>query len=120
MLMFELVLLLLLVKHYLFDFVWQTAVMINHKGIYGHPKGIIHSLGHAIGTLLVVFLFLGIWWALLIAVIDGVVHYHIDWTKTKYGCQDINDVRFWNHLGLDQLAHSLTYVFIAGFILRNL
>lgn len=120
MLMFELVLLLLFVKHYLFDFVWQTTSMIQHKGIYGHPKGIIHSLGHAVGTFIVVFLFLGPWWASLIAMIDGVAHYHIDWLKTKYGSQDINDSVFWNHLGLDQLAHSLTYVFIAGFILRNL
>lgn len=120
MLMVELVLVLLFVKHYLFDFVWQTESMILHKGTYGDPKGIVHSLGHAIGTLIIVFLFLGPWYALLFAVIDGVAHYHIDWFKMNYGSMDIKTPEFWNHLGLDQLAHSLTYVFIAGFILRNL
>lgn len=120
MLMVELVLVLLFVKHYLFDFVWQTESMIKHKGTYGDARGIIHSLGHAIGTLIVVFLFLGVWWALFFAVIDGLVHYHIDWFKMNYGNSDVSNPLFWNHLGLDQLAHSLTYVFIAGFILRNL
>lgn len=120
MLMFELVLLLLFVKHYLFDFIWQTESMIAHKGAYGDPRGVAHSAGHGLGTLVVVVLFLGPWWAIVIAAIDGAVHYHVDWIKSQYGSKNINDPLFWNHFGLDQLAHSLTYVFIAGFVLRNL
>lgn len=120
MLMFELVLLLLFVKHYLFDFVWQTDSMVQHKGTYGDWRGIIHSVGHGVGTFIVVMLLLGFWWGLIIAVVDGVIHYHIDWLKMRYGEKDMSTPTFWNHFGLDQLAHSLTYVFIAGFLLRNL
>jgi hypothetical protein len=120
MLMFELVLLLLFVKHYLFDFVWQTASMIQHKGVYGDFKGIIHSLGHSVGTFIVIVLLMGPIWALIIAVVDGLIHYHVDWIKMNYGENDMSNPQFWNHLGLDQLAHSLTYVFIAGFVLRSL
>jgi hypothetical protein len=59
-------------------------------------------------------------WALIIAVVDGLIHYHVDWIKMNYGENDMSNPQFWNHLGLDQLAHSLAYVFIAGFVLRSL
>ena len=50
-------LLLLFVKHYIIDFVMQTDEMVKGKGVYGNPKGILHSLQHAIGTLLIAFFF---------------------------------------------------------------
>jgi hypothetical protein len=50
---------------------------------------------------------------LLIGLIDGAIHYHIDWAKMT-----INRLRkltiakneFWVWLGADQLAHSVTYL----------
>lgn len=101
---------LLFVKHYVVDFVLQTQEMINHKGVYGDPKGFYHSLQHAIGTL-VIALYFWVWpWALVLALIDLIAHYHIDWLKMNYGNKNIHDAQFWNHLGLDQLAHHLTYI----------
>jgi hypothetical protein len=31
----------------------------------------------------------------------------------NYGNRDITTKAFWNHLGLDQMAHQLVYIFIA-------
>jgi len=39
------------VKHFLCDFVLQTAYLYRHKGIYGHPAGFIHAGLHALNSL---------------------------------------------------------------------
>jgi hypothetical protein len=105
---------LLFIKHYIVDFVLQTPEMIASKGTYGDRAGIWHSTQQGIGTFIAGCICLSspiaaLWWAL----VDGFIHYHIDWAKMKYGCGDITNPRFWNHLGLDQLAHYLTYLMIA-------
>jgi len=46
------VLLVLVTKHVLFDFVLQTAAQAKNKGIYGHPAGLLHAGGHAVGSCL--------------------------------------------------------------------
>lgn len=104
-------LLLLFAKHYIIDFVLQTDAMVKGKGIYGNRDGILHSLQHAIGTLLVAVFTLAnpIMW-FVVAIFDFVAHYHIDWLKMNYGCRDITQKAFWNHLGLDQLAHQCCYL----------
>lgn len=106
-------LILLFIKHYIVDFVLQTDRMINGKGIYGNSYGILHSLQHAIGTLLVAFICIAspLHWIIL-PILDFLFHYHIDYIKAKYGCSNTNDKLFWNHLGLDQLAHAMTYVLL--------
>jgi hypothetical protein len=38
------------VKHFLFDFVFQTPYQLKHKGVYGHPGGLLHSGLHVLGT----------------------------------------------------------------------
>lgn len=119
MFVFEAVLIFLLIKHYLFDFVFQTDRMITDKGSYGQPWGIAHSLLHGVGTFVVLMIY-GIKLALVLAVIDTIVHYHVDWIKTRYGCRDMKKPAYWNHFGLDQLMHGLTYVFLAGIIVRSL
>ena len=101
---------LLFVKHYVVDFVLQTDEMVKGKGVYGDPIGFLHSLQHAIGTL-VISLYFWVWpWAIALAVFDLITHYHIDWVKMNYGNRDITNKLFWNHLGLDQLAHQLVYI----------
>ena len=50
------------------------------------------------------------------AVIEGVYHYVIDYTKVKYGCKDNTKPLFWNQFGLDQLAHQTSYLVIAAVI----
>lgn len=101
---------LLFIKHYIIDFPWQSQVEVENKGIYGRMPGIIHSLKHGFGTALV-FLAVNPWSVsvVFLGLVDFLVHYHVDWAKMRFGCRDVTQRRFWNQLGLDQLAHYLTY-----------
>lgn len=113
--MFE-ALFLLFVKHFVCDFPLQTSPwMYRNKGIYLHPGGIAHSAVHALGTWLVLVFFIGAQ-AWLYALLDFVVHYHIDWAKLqlnkRFGLRPDNSNWFWILLGLDQLAHHITYFVI--------
>lgn len=113
--MFE-ALLLLFVKHFICDFPLQTSPwMYRNKGIYFHPGGIAHSAVHALGTWLVLVFFIGAQ-AWLYALLDFIVHYHIDWAKLKlnkrFDLRPDNSNWFWILLGLDQLAHHITYFVI--------
>lgn len=104
---------LLFIKHYIVDFPWQTQEEVENKGIYGNVAGIIHSLKHGFGTAIVFFItgphVTDAW---ILGLIDSVLHYHIDWVKMRFGCRDISQKAFWNQLGLDQLAHYLTYALL--------
>ena len=107
-------LVLLFIKHWICDFVIQTDTEIRNKGEYGNFDGVMHSAKHGLGTALVLaILSFDIFGIIFLSVLDFVFHYHIDWVKMNYGCQDARDPKFWNHLGLDQLAHYLTYLLIA-------
>lgn len=114
--MIILTLVLLQIKHWYIDFVNQDNEEVSHKGMYLHWIGVKHSLKQGIGTYIAISLIVTpVYWqfALFCALLDFVVHYHIDWIKMNYGNRDITTPAFWNHLGLDQMAHQLTYLFIA-------
>lgn len=102
---------LLFLKHYIIDFILQTDDMVKGKGIYGNPDGLWHSGQHAIGTFVVASLCITqpIYWVGF-ALLDFVVHYHVDYIKMRYGCRDISKKEFWNQLGLDQFVHYITYL----------
>ncbi len=103
----------LLVKHWYIDFVNQSSEEIATKGTLGAVPGIYHSLKHGIGTFICIAIVTGpifIFGALAIGFADALLHYFIDWIKANYGNRDINNPKFWNHLGLDQLAHQLCYI----------
>lgn len=108
-------LILLQIKHWYIDFVLQTDAMVQGKGIYGNRQGLWHSAQHGIGTLLIALAFTSVSTAVFLALFDFITHYHIDWTKMKFGCRDIADPKFWNHLGLDQMAHQMTYILMMWF-----
>ena len=104
------------IKHWYVDFVNQTDEEITSKGIYGDGLGVGHSAKHGIGTMIAILSVVGwpyISFAALLGLFDSVVHYHIDYMKMKYGSRDITTKDFWNHLGLDQMAHQITYIVIA-------
>lgn len=106
---------LLQIKHWYIDFAAQTKNELEHKGIYGSMQGMTHSIKHGIATLFCILAITGqayFFYALILAIIDIALHYHIDWAKTNYGEKDMTQRQFWNHLGLDQLAHQITYLFI--------
>lgn len=111
-----LLLALLQIKHWYIDFVNQSDVEVASKGIYGDGPGINHSVKHGIGTMFAIVAVTGtpyIAFAGILAFIDFIFHYHIDWLKMNYGNRDIKNRLFWSHLGLDQMAHQLTYLGIA-------
>ena len=115
-----LVLVLLQIKHWYIDFVNQSNEEVASKAIYGDRAGIMHSAKHGLGTMLAITLVVTpayIFFAFICGIIDFVIHYHVDWAKMNYGNRDITTPAFWNHLGLDQMMHQLTYIFIAYMML---
>jgi hypothetical protein len=114
-----LLLLLLQVKHFLFDFVLQTSYQLRNKGTYGHPGGILHSGLHVLGTALVLPVVMpaaGLWIGVLVG--EFLVHYHIDWCKEQITRRwgKGNGPFFWWMLGLDQFFHQVTYLAIAAIL----
>ena len=102
------------VKHYICDFVLQTNDMIQSKGHWGEWRGIVHSVYHGVGTMVVIGIMgFGTVSCILMGLLDTVVHYHVDWAKQKLNSilkYTVDNPKFWNLLGLDQLLHQLTYV----------
>jgi hypothetical protein len=107
---------LLLLKHFIIDFVFQTDDQVKSKGIYGNITGISHSFEHGAMTMFILSLFFSINLSLIIGCIDMIIHYHIDWIKMKFGNRDITKSAFWMQLGLDQLMHQLTYIGIVYYV----
>lgn len=110
------------IKHFFCDFVFQTSDMVREKGTYGADGGLNHAMTHVIGTLLVLM-----WWfdqetvrwvVVYMAVVDGIIHYHVDWAKQQLsrGLTPA-DRKFWVWFGADQALHYLTYVFLIGWAL---
>ncbi len=107
---------LLFVKHWYVDFVNQTMEEVQYKGVYRDWRGIKHSLKQGVGTALVLAL-TGVFFldAILLGLVDFILHYHIDWGKININKKfnyTVQDTKFWAWLGADQLAHSLTYLLI--------
>jgi hypothetical protein len=115
--------LILLIKHLVFDFFLQTAYQYKNKGIYGHPGGILHAGLHVIGTsFLFLFVYPGVALAAQILIGEFIVHYHIDWTKEqiiKRMKLAADNAGFWWALGIDQFLHGATYIVIAWVVLSR-
>lgn len=104
------------IKHLVIDFPLQFPYQYLNKGTYGHPGGLLHSGMHGIGTFIVLIFWSTLYMAVLLAVIDALVHYHIDWAKVninkKMGWGPTTHNEFWTLLGIDQFLHQLTYILI--------
>jgi hypothetical protein len=117
-------LLLLQVKHWYADFKIQTYMQTVKKGVWLDPIGISHSTEHVICSMVALMIFnffytlnpLTIIWTCLV---EGVLHYIIDFVKVKYGCKDNTKPLFWNQFGLDQLSHQITYIAMVWFLLLS-
>lgn len=110
------------IKHFICDFWLQYSYMLKTKGIYGARGGLDHAGIHALGTFVLLMLVLP--WnirahlaAVVLAILDGVVHYHIDWAKTNLSAGlTPTEKQFWFWFGLDQGLHYLTYVSIIAIL----
>ncbi len=121
---FLILLTLLQLKHWLADFCIQTYDQTVKKGIYGDPVGVSHTLDHILWTLLALVIFsffhtLNPVDMLAVSIIEGFVHYHIDYIKVKVGIKDATKPRYWREFGADQLAHQLTYIAVAWYLLLS-
>jgi hypothetical protein len=111
---------LLLVKHFVCDFVLQTKWQVHQKGIYGALGGIVHSAIHIAGTLVVlVAVMTPVSLIVPVLVAEYVIHYHIDWGKEQVvrALDWREGARFWNAIGFDQLLHGLTYLAIVVYVI---
>jgi hypothetical protein len=100
-------------KHFICDFVLQTAYIYRNKGIYGHPAGFLHAGLHAITSLPAILLLTrsGELIATLVLV-ELAIHYHVDWLKLYVDKRfnfTMDKSAYWMVFGADQLAHQLTY-----------
>ena len=109
---------LLLVKHAVAD-LWLQSRLNNPK--YGDKKNLtdrklwIHSLDHAALTAVITLLFAGLWWAIIAALLDFVLHSVIDWTKRVYTLDrkiTTKQKLFWKIQAVDQILHYTTYLII--------
>lgn len=116
---------MLVIKHFVFDFLYQPPYQWMNKGTYGHPGGILHSLQHILGTFLCLFIasvpipnYYVLWTALAG---EFLVHYHVDWVKMNFnkrrGWGPTTHQEYWVLLGIDQLFHYLTYIVIVWLVL---
>ena len=119
----EILVLLLLfqIKHWYADFKIQTYMQTVKKGVWLDPTGISHTLDHVWTSLLILLIFsifytIPIISIIVVACLEGIYHYLIDYTKVKYGCKDNTKPLFWNQFGLDQLAHQASYLAIAAYL----
>jgi len=106
---------LLFTKHFVVDFPLQTKFQWSNKGTYLHPGGILHAACHA-GATLACFAWYAPLAAYYLALIDFVLHYHIDWAKMnlnkKMGWGPTTHEQFWWAVGFDQYLHALTYILL--------
>lgn len=115
-------LLFLQIKHWYADFFIQTYMQTVKKGVWLNPIGISHSLDHVYSTLVALLIFsfivpVSTALIVLVALVEGIIHYIIDFVKVKFGCKDNTKPLFWNQFGLDQLAHQICYLLIVVVLL---
>ena len=116
-------LVLLQVKHAVCDGPLQTRWMLVEKGHYGRPGGIVHAGLQGAGSGACVLLVgggAGI--VLLVALVDTVIHYHVDFGKQQLVTRrnwGVTDNAFWWAMTFDQMLHQLTYIAIAAALLNG-
>lgn len=108
------------VKHFLGDYVFQNAFILNHRRIWGHPGGVLHVGVHAVLTLPILMVAGVSGWLLAVLVAgEALFHYHVDWVKDSWihrAGLTTSDKQYWWFTGIDQALHQLSYLVIAGLI----
>jgi Protein of unknown function (DUF3307) len=105
-------------KHFICDGLLQTKAMVDSKSVYGDRMGLVHAAIHGIGTVLILAVFVFKFSLVLgLAVLDMVIHYHVDYAKeniVKRSGWSSHDAKFWWALSADQMLHQFTYLLLAG------
>lgn len=106
-----LLLILFQIKHFLCDYPLQSNYMLGKTKDKGWILPLTcHAGVHSLFTVIIVTIFGGIWFGILMGLFDFVIHFVIDRIKAKAskGIQT-DDPKFWRYLGLDQMSHHLTH-----------
>jgi hypothetical protein len=108
-------------KHFVIDWVIQTKNMAMHKG--ERPVLLfLHSFEHALVTFVALLFFTDTVTALLLACAELVVHGILDYVKANpslLGQYTYPNHMFFVSMGLDQLAHHLSYIAIVAFLVTK-
>jgi hypothetical protein len=103
------------IKHSIADVFLQTFHKNVRKQDYFNLKGHRHYAEHGACTLVILLFFVNPLIALLLSILDYLIHWHVDWGKTKF-CSwagiKRNTPLFWRIHTLDQMAHFSTYALI--------
>ena len=123
-------LLLLTAKHFLADAPLQNEYQYLNKGNWKHLGGYLHAGIHGLFTLVISLFFVPVDIAILISLLDTLIHYVVDWLKinatAKYKWSGINEERkcleiysnwYFYALILDQCAHFATYILLYSIVL---
>jgi hypothetical protein len=114
---------LLFIKHFLADFVFQTEWMVRGKGSESgwFTPLLAHAGVHQLFTTTILLFFIEPFVAISVGVVENWLHITIDRVKASPDLlgrySRIDKPAFWNALGADQLAHALTYIAIAHYVL---
>jgi hypothetical protein len=110
----EFILVTLVLKHFLADYVFNPAYEPTNKHIYGSKGSLAHLGVHMVFCFLALIPFLPLTVTIQMMLFDGFVHYHEDWIKTKYlyKRKGLSDKFRRAITGADQLVHMLTYIAI--------
>ena len=108
------------IKHFLVDFCLQSQWILQDKGRYGGKGGLAHAALHGAGSLAVLICVADPTSAFGLALLDTVLHYHIDWAKEHVnGTSGPETRRYWIVFGVDQLLHQLTMLIILALALSG-
>ncbi|MEW2912931.1 DUF3307 domain-containing protein [Leisingera sp. JC11] len=105
------------VKHLFADFFLQTPKMLSGRCAYAHMGRAQHAGVHIVGSALIFLLFgAPMMFILVLAVLEWVVHFHIDFGKARFSERkklNPQQAMFWQAMGSDQALHQLTYIAMA-------
>lgn len=106
---------LLLVKHAIADLALQARLTKGSKTNLWTSRLWIHCLDHAVLTFFIALLVVGMRDAIVLALLDFVLHFVID--HVKHRIQTTNNVtdqsrKYWNYATVDQIAHYTCYLII--------
>lgn len=107
----------LMLKHTVVDYMLQYPWMWEDKAYYGRFGGLIHAGFHGLLTssILLLLLDIPVFYSFALGLLDTVAHYHIDYVKSnwiKNNSPTPNTQMYWTVHGVDQFLHFLTYIAI--------
>jgi len=116
------ILVALQIKHFICDYPLQTPFMLQKANKENWVKPLLaHSTVHSVGTF-IVFVFFDFNTAILLGIIDLVLHFIVDRIKASPNIGNrwgIDKPQFWWALGLDQMAHHLINILFVIILFNN-